>query len=987
MLGDTLSHYRISREIGSGGMGVVYEAEDTVLGRRVAIKMLKGANTQKARLLREAQAISRITHPNIATIYDYGETDEGLPFIVMELVDGEPLNEYLKRRGNNLFETVGILIKIADALSAAHKIGIIHRDIKPSNIIIGDNKSVKVLDFGLSRQLAGDFDGGDSTDGANVEVTRTQKGVILGTPLYLSPEQTLGEETDARSDVFSIGTLIYECITGVSPFRAESIIEVCAKILRDSPSAPSEINPDVPETLDAVTLKALAKLPENRYQDAGSVAAALREIHDELSKNQNRNAAAVTAKMSHDIDSRKIRTGFTDVFRRRNFPAVVFVLMLLLGLGTFAYWQMTRAVYTPLPEAAIWYENGVRALNDGALFAASKNFGKAVETDKNFSMAKIRLAESLYDLGYIEDAKHTKELADDLYANGKFALSDQEELRFQAINKTLLSQFDAAIEKYKELTEDADEAGKAQAHFDLGRAYERDENLPEAMKSYEKVLTYNSASASANLRLGILHGRNQEFEKSEQFFAAAENLYKTQSNPEGEIEVSYQRGIFLSSKGDSEKAKESVITSLKKAEINDIPYQQIKCLLLMSRILRSSGKPDEAMPFAEKADSLARRNNINNLQTQSVLETGTVFLFQINLDKAESKYEEALRLARQYKLKVWENRTLMQLASLAEQKHEADKALDYINQCQNFFEKGNYKKDMLDLLSIKGRAITFKGKFDEALEIYRDLFKRSDEIGDQFQKARSLKGIGTILAKQDKLSDALEPLYDSYSLYNSINKTFEASYSLLSYTDVLLELGRVKESENMLNQLEGLSQKYKQLVSDKKFLTAKAFLIKGKYEESIKIAEELIKEYDFAQTFQTRIVVASAYNKIGQKQRAKKIIQEVISSENMGDDESNTALAYLTQAEIALANDNNKALESGSKAQDMLNKLGKSSLEWQAWVLIGLAHKKLNNLESTREAFANAEVIYSTLSQKWSAEDFKSYSERTDISYFHQLLQ
>lgn len=988
MLGETLSHYRISRKIGSGGMGVVYEAEDTVLGRRVAIKTLKGVNEHKARLLREARAISKITHPNIATIYDYGETDEGLPFIVMELVEGEALNEYLERRGNSLFEIVGIIIKIADALAAAHKIGIIHRDIKPSNIIIGDDGNVKVLDFGLSRQLEGDFEGGDSVDGENFDATRTQKGVILGTPLYLSPEQTLGEETDERSDVFSIGTLIYECITGVSPFYAGSVIEICAKILRDVPPAPSTINPQVPAKLDAVTLKALEKSPENRYQDAGSVAVALREIHGDLPKDQNSSAVGFTSKVSQNTDSRKIRTGFSDAMRHRNFPAVAFVLMLLLGLGAFAYWQMTRrGAYQPTAEAARWYDNGVRALNDGAFFAASKNFEQAAATDKDFLMAKIRLAESLYELGYNEDASRAREIANDLYANGKSALSAQEEIRFTAINKTLLSDFESAIEKYTKLTEYAAESEKAQAFLDLSRAYERNENMPEAIANYQKVLTYNPASASAKLRLGVLYGRNQEFEKGEQSFAEAENLYKLQSNVEGEIEVNYQRGILLSTKGNAEDARDEVELSLKKAEINDIPYQQIKCLLLISRILRSSGKASEAISYAEKADSSARQNNINNLHTQSVLEAGTVYLFQLKYDDAESKYDEALILARQYKLKVWENRALLQFAALSDQKHEPDKTLDYVNQCQNFFEKGNYKKDMLDVLSIKARAITSKGDFDAALGIYNDLFKRADQIGDQFQKARALKGIGTISANQDKLSDALPPLYESYSLYNSINKTFEASYSLLSYIEVLLEIGRIEEAKKMLNQAEGLTKKYQTLVSELNILNAKAYLIEGEYEKSIEIAEEVIKKRGVAESLEISVIAASAYDKIGQKSKAANIIQKVISAGNQEDDELIFAEALLTQAEILFESDGEKALESGSKAQKILNKLGKPSLEWKSWVLIGLAQNSLDNAESSRTAFANAGVIYSTLSQKWSAEDFRSYSEKTDVKYFRQQFQ
>ena len=274
MIGQVVSHYRILSELGAGGMGVVYLANDTVLKRRVAIKMLNAKhfsrrNEPHLRLLREARAISQINHPNIATIYDFGETADGQPFIVMEYVDGEPLSKLIERRALTISGTVEIIGAVAAALSEAHRRGIIHRDIKPSNIVLSHRDEVKVLDFGLAKQIENETLSPDaSTDLQSGFGAKTREGAVVGTPLYLSPEQATGGPIDERSDIFSLGSVLYECLTGQPPFYAQSSIEICARILRDYPPPPSKINPAVTAGLDRVISKALAKDVSQRYQSA-----------------------------------------------------------------------------------------------------------------------------------------------------------------------------------------------------------------------------------------------------------------------------------------------------------------------------------------------------------------------------------------------------------------------------------------------------------------------------------------------------------------------------------------------------------------------------------------------------------------------------------------------------------------------------------------------------------------------------------------------
>jgi serine/threonine protein kinase len=360
MIGRAISHYRVLSALGSGGMGVVYLAEDERLGRQVALKFLPAESVASRQALErfrvEARAASSLSHPSICAIYDIGD-DQGTPFIVMEALKGESLRERINRGPLKVVDLLDIAIQLADALDAAHAQGIIHRDIKPSNIFIGEKNRTKILDFGLAKltQSSNSISSGAATRALSASTHRdlTMPGSALGTVSYMSPEQARGEDVDTRTDLFSLGVVLYEMATGIQAFGGSTQAIVFDAILNRTPQPATHINPLLPPRLEALIGTALEKDRELRHQHASDLEAELKRIRRDLESSSLIATSRTTVTAA--ADQRSATTPATEASQPRRswiWIAGAAVVVIAIAVSGFRLWSDTapRVGVAPTPD-------------------------------------------------------------------------------------------------------------------------------------------------------------------------------------------------------------------------------------------------------------------------------------------------------------------------------------------------------------------------------------------------------------------------------------------------------------------------------------------------------------------------------------------------------------------------------------------------------------------------------------------------------------
>jgi serine/threonine protein kinase/Tfp pilus assembly protein PilF len=430
MIGRTISHYRILESLGTGGMGVVYKAEDIRLGRFVALKFLNPevATTPHAleRFRREARAASSLNHPHICTIYEVDE-ENGEAFIVMELLEGRPLTQLIGPQRMPVDQMLELAVQIADALDVAHSKGVVHRDIKPANIMVTPRGHAKILDFGLAKQVKPSLDAmaADMSD-KTLRQNLTFPGLFVGTVLYLAPEQAQGVEADARADLFSFGAVLYEMATGQQAFAGSTAPMIFDAILNRKPPSPRQINSDIPPRLEEIIFKALRKDRELRYQEAAEMHADLKELRRDLASGIGRvTPVSGTVRQSvavlpfADMSAEQDQEYFCDGMAEE----LINALGKIEGLRVVSRTSAFRFKHQNLDVAAIGRQLNVETVLEGSVRKAGKRLritAKLVEVSSGYQVWSEKYDRDMEDVFSLQD-----EIARNIVDKLKVQLSNQ----------------------------------------------------------------------------------------------------------------------------------------------------------------------------------------------------------------------------------------------------------------------------------------------------------------------------------------------------------------------------------------------------------------------------------------------------------------------------------------------------------------------------------------------------------------------------------
>lgn len=976
-------------------MGTVYLAEDTHLGRRVAIKfpsVNSDSRDYRARFLREARAVSELNHPGIATLFDYGETDEGRPFLVMELARGRSLNDLMQQGDLSLSRAVAIVADIATALIEAHARGVIHRDIKPSNIMIDDRGQVKVLDFGLAKQLNKEPGVASEPDARTVLSTETRSGVVLGTPAYLSPEQALSGDVDGRSDLFALGTLLYETITGRTPFAGNSFIEIAANVLHVEPPPPSKFNDKVPRELDFIVLKALAKKPKKRYQTAREMIDDLTAVKERLEEESGQTLIRKTSPAAF-VAPRKTLSNLSQMLQRPRVPVLyllIGVVILIVVAGVVL--RLARpSPHTPNAEAARWYETGTSALRDGAYYQASQALKRAVSADETYMLAHARLAEALVELDYVDQAKDELLLVN---SADRATLSKLDALYIDAIMATTRHDYGKAIEFYKQILEQTPEAEKPPVLVDLGDAYDKNQDLKNALALYTEATIRNPQYGTAFLRLGILHGRQGDLLRALGSFDKAETMYQALGNLEGRTEVFYQRGALFNQLRKLADAGAQLERALALATAGDQTSQRIKVLLERSTIAVDSGETVKAAEYAREAVDLAQRNGMENLSAQGLVDLGYAFLVRGDFVETEKYLQQALESAQRAKARNNEARARSALASLREQQNKPDDVARYLAPALAFYQQGGYRSETFSCLTLLARANLQQGDYAAARQGHEQLLQLATASNDQSQLALAHAERGVGLLREEKFSEALEHFDRSYDIYNSLAVPRSLGFNFLGRAEALAALGRYSEAQSLLDQGAAIADKpgsdLKQLSLQIKLLRAEIALSQGSFADAKGRAEKVFADAandspNVAVAAQRVIGLAQAYG--GAAAAGKKLLETATEQAQGLNDVALLARLRLALAEaMLLAGDSQGALAKAVEAETTFAQLGRQASDWQALLVAAAASQNFGDKNSARDYGARAKETLGKLEQRWGSENYNSYLSRGDVQKFRKQL-
>ena len=768
--GSRIGPYEVVRLLGTGGMGQVYLARDARLERVVALKLVfRGVADDpvaRAQVLREARAAAGLTHPGIAQVFDVID-HQGAIVMVMEYVEGTSLRDRLEQGPCGVEESVRIAITIADALAHAHASGVIHCDIKPANIQLLPAGGVKILDFGIARRVVGQ----------SSETTVSQGGVA-GTPGYMSPEQALGLSLDHRSDVFSLGVVLFEMLSGARPFDGGGPrwFDALYVLLADAPDC-SPLGSGTPAALRDVIARALQWDPAARFQNAGELQQALQEVL----RGFEPSPAPVPERRSN-----------------RLLPIALAVVALTLASLAGAAWRfgwIERPV-TIDQRAERWYTEGVSALQEGAYLQASRSLERALQIDPAHALSWARLGEAQLELDQEPLARQSVLKAAALVPD-RSRLPDDQRLLLEAAMAMAGRDTATALRAYSTLA--SMNLKSAAALVDLGRVHEAMEAVPQAVAQYRQAAQLDAENPAPFLRMGILFGRSGDAEAAETAFKRAEDLYSARGRVEGVATVSYERGVMLDRAERLADAITALQRALQLATSVDSSYLRAAVLFKLSGVAGVQGRLDDAEKHVR--EGLRISDGFDGLNAFGLVDLGSVYIYRKQPRVAEQHFRQAVDKAERAGAGRSEARARLALAAILMSVGSVPEATTEANAALTYYDQTGFLALRAQALALLARAHERTGNLREAQASYEALLKSAQSTGNQRQVADRHYSLGRFLLQREHYVDALRHSDESLTRFRALNAPYDIVYGALLRVDTLWRMGRLDEADRELDAM------------------------------------------------------------------------------------------------------------------------------------------------------------------------------------------
>ena len=941
--------FRIVRLLGRGGMGEVYEAEDLQLGR-IALKTIRPdfsiSPLAYDRFRSEIQLARKVGGPQVCRIHELflipATADRAATaFLTMEFLDGVTLSQRLASSGPLTHQQALPLARdICEGLRLIHEQGIVHRDLKSSNIMLcqrnGETRAV-LMDFGLA--FLGDNDACDAGD-PTVSRLAPESNVVAGTPAYMAPEQFEGKPVSSATDIYALGVVLYEMLTGARPYEAATPVGAAIRRAR-RPAPVSSLQRKIPHHWDRVIDRCLEYDPGSRYQSAQDV--------------------------THALEAGPLDFGNLRRDHARLVLAAAAVLLAAMAWGAVRWWQALH-YNRPNAQAAYWYQKGLAALREGSYLGATRSLDNAVGQDSHFVMAHARLAEAWADLDF--DGLAQREML--IATEGENHLAPLDHLYLDAIRATLNRDFQGALQHYREIFGKLPESEKPAGYVDVGMAWERAGNPQQALASYTQAEKLNPNNPAPFLRAAIVESHQNRVDAANHDFDKAEALYQVETNLEGQAELDYERGYLANDREDNDKANEYLNHARGEAQQIRSAQLEIRSLTQLSSVAYNSMHDDQAVDLAQKAIALARDNQLNSWAADGFVRLASAQLDQGHYAEADAALVEAFQILHQTQQSRVEALANLTLASLRNQQQRVNEISAPAEAALVWYKANGYFTLATRASLLLARADRDLGNTDKALREANELLALAAQAGRPGLLTQSEELAGSIYLDMENYPPALDHFQKALSYAG--NGSYRP-YELLDCANVLTDLGRFADAEQLLASAP----------QDNPFtgeIGVDALLMQREFGEASRLATQLLGQFSDKPDDVRVLKLDRAYAEASSAhpQAALAEFQRILSQEAQPAGPGSQAVVALETAAIDLAAGNNQqALSAARKAEPWFaaQKLWDSDLH--SSLIAASAAGKLGDSASRDLYRAKTVDILNNLRNTWDPSSFQSYLSRPDL--------